>query len=137
MAWDLLSRTPDFLPGLATVVLVGGIAAALVIALLALMPASTTGSVARNAGRLGLAAVVVGLVVGLAGPSAYTLDAMSTSFSGGDPAAGPSYHARLFRACPALPHQSAARVRRRPGRPAGQRRTAHRHGLRCRATQAA
>jgi len=117
LAWHLLNRTPDFLPSLATVVLVGGITAALVIALLALMPDSTTGSVARSAGRLGLAAVVVGLVVGLAGPSAYTLDAMSTSFSGGDPSAGPSFTHGIFRGLPGV--ATSDRGSRPPPNPGG------------------
>ena len=118
VAWDLLNRTPDFLPGLAAVVLIVGITAALVIALLALMPASTTGSVARNAGRLSLAAVVAGLVVGLAGPSAYALDAMSTSFSGGDPSAGPSSTHGVFRGLPGgAPSDRGSRPPPNPGGP--------------------
>ena len=137
VAWDLLSRTPDFLPGLATVVLVGGITAALVIALLALHAGLDHGlrrAQCRPAGprRRGRRPPV-----GLAGPSAYTLDAMSSSFSGGDPSAGPSFSHGIFRGLPGI--ATSERGSRPPPNPEAPPSTAARPSPRAsiRATQAA
>ncbi|HEX2755914.1 MAG TPA: glycosyltransferase family 39 protein [Candidatus Limnocylindrales bacterium] len=79
IAWLLLGRTPDFVPGLAVGVVAVTGAAALVIAL----PARV---VARP---IQLAAIALGFAVLLAGPATYALDTMQTAYSSGDPAAGP------------------------------------------------
>jgi hypothetical protein len=75
----LLTRTPDFAPGLAIAVAAVAVAVSVVVA----VPARL---VER---RAQLAAVALGVAVLLAGPAAYALDTMATGYSGGDPAAGP------------------------------------------------
>jgi 4-amino-4-deoxy-L-arabinose transferase-like glycosyltransferase len=81
-AWSylLLRRTPDWHPGLAPLVLVGGLVVA---ALIATMP----GAAPRRA-VLGVAAA--GLLVALAGPAAYALDTAATPHGGAIPSAGPA-----------------------------------------------
>ncbi len=79
-AWQLLERTPDFVPGLGPAVLVSGLLIAAVVAI----PSTPT----RR--RTQLAAVGLGVAVLLAGPSAYALDTMATAYAGGDPKAGPA-----------------------------------------------
>ena len=74
-SWALLGRTPDFAPGLGPVVLLVGVAAAVVVAL----PARYLG------GRLAMAALVVGVRALLAAPAAFAYDTMQTAQSGGDP----------------------------------------------------
>jgi hypothetical protein len=78
-AWVLLSRTPDFAPGLGIAVVALTVAAAIAIA----MPARLVDR------KVQLAAVGLGIAVLLAGPAAYALDTMATAYSGGDPSAGP------------------------------------------------
>jgi 4-amino-4-deoxy-L-arabinose transferase-like glycosyltransferase len=79
--WVLLRRTPDWHPGLAALVLVGGLAVAA-----ALAAGSWSGQ-----GRRRLAAAVAGggLLVALAGPAAYSLDTAATPHGGAIPSAGP------------------------------------------------
>ncbi len=79
-AWALLARTPDFAPGLGTVVLLVGGAAALLIAL----PTHVV------KGRFAMAVVAVAFVALLAGPTAFAYDTMGQALSGGDPSAGPT-----------------------------------------------
>jgi 4-amino-4-deoxy-L-arabinose transferase-like glycosyltransferase len=81
-AYFLLDRTPDWLPWLRGVVLVGGLVTA---ALVALGPVLWRGN--RVAGRvvLGLA-----LLAALAAPSAYAVQTVSTAHGGALPTAGPS-----------------------------------------------
>lgn len=82
-AWAgvLLTRTPDFAPGLGTAVVVVGLGAGGVMALL---------RVARQTSRRSaLGAAAVGLAVLVAGPAAYAADTLNSSFAGGDPKAGP------------------------------------------------
>jgi 4-amino-4-deoxy-L-arabinose transferase-like glycosyltransferase len=81
-AWSylLLRRTPDWHPGLAPLVLVGGLVVA---ALIATMP-----SVAPRRAVLGVAAGA--LLVALAGPAAYSLDTAATPHGGAIPSAGPA-----------------------------------------------
>ncbi|MGW1011359.1 ArnT family glycosyltransferase [Streptomyces termitum] len=77
--WELLGRTPDWLPWLRWAVLGAGAAGAL--GLLA------AGRVDR---RLGFAAAGLGLAAGLAGPFAYTLETLSTGHQGSIVTAGPA-----------------------------------------------
>jgi 4-amino-4-deoxy-L-arabinose transferase-like glycosyltransferase len=83
VAWWLLERSADFVPGLGIAVLAVTAAAALVVAL----PA---GVLSGRRQRLGVAAAAVALVALLAGPAAYAADTMGTAYSGGTPSAGPS-----------------------------------------------
>jgi 4-amino-4-deoxy-L-arabinose transferase-like glycosyltransferase len=93
LAWHILERTPDFLPGLATVVLVAGVAAAVVVAAVSWLPGRLV--VTRVARAAGFAAAMLGIVAALAGPTAYTAQTMATAYGGGDPAAGPITRAAL------------------------------------------
>ncbi|MCP9622390.1 glycosyltransferase family 39 protein [Nocardia otitidiscaviarum] len=74
-AWMLLSRSADFVPWLRWAILIGGIAATV----LMLVPAR----------RLSLAAASLALTVGLAGPVAYTVDTLASAHQGAIPTAGP------------------------------------------------
>ncbi|HEX6888886.1 MAG TPA: glycosyltransferase family 39 protein, partial [Candidatus Nanopelagicales bacterium] len=82
-AWVLLSRSADFVPWLRPLVLGGGIAVAVV---LLLGPLVTE----RWRGRLAVAAAAGGLLVLLAGPTAYSLETAATTATGSLPSAGPS-----------------------------------------------
>jgi 4-amino-4-deoxy-L-arabinose transferase-like glycosyltransferase len=82
-AWwarTLLARTPDFMPGLGTGVMVGGAVAAAALILLL---------VRRVGGLPPLVVAAAGLVLLLAGPAAYAVDTLGHSTAGGDPRAGP------------------------------------------------
>ncbi|MFJ8541773.1 ArnT family glycosyltransferase [Streptomyces sp. NPDC093586] len=85
-AWGyvLLNRTPDYLPWLRWLVLVGGLVAALGLVL---------------AGRLGrrtvLAVAGLGVVTTLAGPAAYTLSTVREGHSGSIVTAGPAGASRM------------------------------------------
>jgi hypothetical protein len=78
----ILGRTPDFLPWLRA-----AIAAAAAISTGVLLLSASAGGVraaaVSSAAALGVAAV-------LAGPTAYAIDTLGTSFTGGDPKAGPT-----------------------------------------------
>ncbi|MDT9693474.1 glycosyltransferase family 39 protein [Streptomyces sp. P9(2023)] len=78
-AYVLLGRTPDWLPWLRWTVLVAGSLAALGLLL--------AGRLDR---RVGLGLAGLGLVTGLAGPFAYTLETLSTGHRGSIVTAGPS-----------------------------------------------
>ncbi|HMJ80716.1 MAG TPA: glycosyltransferase family 39 protein [Candidatus Dormibacteraeota bacterium] len=79
-AWQLLERTPDFLPGLGLAILaLSAVAAALV--MVPTLPSLR---------RLSAIALLVGVAAMLLGPAAYALDTMATAYSGGDPSAGPA-----------------------------------------------
>ncbi|MET7377694.1 glycosyltransferase family 39 protein [Streptomyces sp. NPDC005526] len=80
-AWGyvLLDRTPDYLPWLKWLVLVGGLTAALGLIF-----------AARLGRRLALAAVAAGIVTSLAGPTAYTLSTVNSAHTGSLPTAGPA-----------------------------------------------
>ncbi|MFJ8788485.1 glycosyltransferase family 39 protein [Streptomyces sp. NPDC102462] len=80
-AWGyvLLNRTPDYLPWLRWLVLVGGLAAALGLVFAGRMPRRTA-----------LGAAAVGLVAALAGPTAYTLSTVGSAHTGSIPTAGPA-----------------------------------------------
>ncbi|MFF8968646.1 ArnT family glycosyltransferase [Streptomyces sp. NPDC014995] len=75
----LLNRSSDYLPWLKWLVLVGGLAAALGLVL-----------VARLGRRLALGAAGLGLAAALAGPTAYTLTTLSEGHSGSIVTAGPA-----------------------------------------------
>ncbi len=79
-SWQLLARSPDFVPGLGLVVVVVGAIAAVILSL----PATAE---LRRTQALALA---LGLGILLAGPLVYTLDTMSTAYSSGDPRPGPA-----------------------------------------------
>ena len=70
-SWELLDRTPTFLPWLRWTVLALGV----LVALALLIPAGAHG-------RLGAALVAVAVVLGTAGPAAYAVDTALTAHSG-------------------------------------------------------
>lgn len=76
-AWILLSRTESFVPWLRWLILAFGIltAAAMLFA---------------HSRRIALVAATTALLVGLAGPVAYTVDTLATAHQGAIPSAGPS-----------------------------------------------
>ncbi|MFD3614280.1 glycosyltransferase family 39 protein [Streptomyces sp. NPDC058676] len=80
-AWGyvLLNRTPDYLPWLKWLVLIGGLVAALGLIF-----------VARLGRQLALAAASLGIVASLAGPAAYTLSTVNSAHTGSIPTAGPA-----------------------------------------------
>ncbi|MFK4103659.1 ArnT family glycosyltransferase [Streptomyces sp. NPDC019531] len=80
-AWGyvLLNRTPDYLPWLKWLVLIGGLVAALGLVF-----------VAKLGRQLALAAAALGIVAALAGPAAYTLSTVNSAHTGSIPTAGPS-----------------------------------------------
>ncbi|MFF9626657.1 ArnT family glycosyltransferase [Streptomyces griseosporeus] len=79
-AWGyvLLNRTPDYLPWLKWLVLVGGLVGALGLVF------------AGRVTRLALAAAAVSVVVALAGPTAYTLSTLAEGHTGSIVTAGPA-----------------------------------------------
>ncbi len=86
-AFILLDRTPHWLPWLRWVVVVAGLAGAGL-----LLAAPHLAGLARSRrSRLALAVAPLGLalVAGLAGPAAYALDTVSTTYTGSIPSAGP------------------------------------------------
>ncbi|MFJ9098973.1 glycosyltransferase family 39 protein [Streptomyces sp. NPDC102405] len=80
-AWGyvLLNRTPDYLPWLKWLVLIGGLVAALGLIF-----------VARLGRQLALGAAALGIVAALAGPTAYTLSTVDSAHTGSIPTAGPA-----------------------------------------------
>lgn len=80
-AWGyvLLNRTPDYLPWLKWLVLVGGLAGALGLIF-----------AARLGRQLALAAVGLSFVASVAGPTAYTLSTVNTGHTGSIVTAGPA-----------------------------------------------
>jgi len=96
LAWDLLNRTPDFLPGISVVVLVVGLCAAAAIAMLAFARDDHNSNVGRTIRRATLAATALGMIALLTGPAAYAVQTMATPYNGGDPAAGPAYARASF-----------------------------------------
>ena len=86
-AYVLLNRTPNWLPWLRWVVVVAGVAAAVLV----LAGPRLAGLARSRRGRLALAAVPLGLalVAGLAGPAAYALDTVNSAHTGAIPSAGP------------------------------------------------
>lgn len=78
-SWTLMHRAPDWAPALQTAVLVGGLAVG---AFIAVAPTLR--------GKLGTGLAIAAIVIGLAGPTAYSLQTASTTHSGSLPSAGPS-----------------------------------------------
>jgi 4-amino-4-deoxy-L-arabinose transferase-like glycosyltransferase len=78
-SYVLLNRTPDYLPWLKWLVLVGGLVAALGLTF-----------ASRINRQLALAAASVGLVAALAGPTAYTLSTLQDGHTGSIVTAGPA-----------------------------------------------
>ena len=78
-AYVLLDRSPDWNPTLRVTILILGLLGAL---LVAMSPARWK--------TMSIAVAALGLLVGLAGPAAYTLDTVSTAHSGAIPSAGPA-----------------------------------------------
>lgn len=79
LAFSLLGRTPDFLPWLRWVVLVGGVLTALGVAALGFLPRRAAAAVA-----------VAALIVSLGAPTAYAVQTAATPHTGSIPSAGPS-----------------------------------------------
>ncbi|SCL28786.1 glycosyltransferase family 39 protein [Micromonospora inyonensis] len=84
-SWRLLGRSPDWYPWLRTVVLVAGLAGALLVGL--------AGRFRR--GPLVAVALAVGVLVGLAGPLAYSVRTAATPHTGAIPSAGPAVQGGL------------------------------------------
>jgi 4-amino-4-deoxy-L-arabinose transferase-like glycosyltransferase len=78
-SYELLDRSPTWHPWLRSVILVAGLATAVLLAAVPRLPA-----------RAAMAVGAVGLAVALAGPAAYTLDTVTTPHSGAIPSAGPT-----------------------------------------------
>ncbi|GAA0372712.1 glycosyltransferase family 39 protein [Actinoallomurus spadix] len=78
-SYVLLGRTPDFVPWLRFVVLVGGLLAAALLA-----------SAGRAPRRLLGAALIVAALTSIAGPAAYAVETAGTPHTGAIPTAGPS-----------------------------------------------
>ena len=78
-SWELLDRTPTFLPWLRWTILALG----LLVALALLTPAGMRG-------RVGVALVGVAVLIGAAGPAAYAVDTALTAHFGGGVSAGPA-----------------------------------------------
>jgi 4-amino-4-deoxy-L-arabinose transferase-like glycosyltransferase len=79
-SWQLLGRSPDFVPGLGVVVVIVGVIVAVILSL----PATA------DLRRTQALAVALGIGILLAGPLVYTIDTMSTAYSSGDPRPGPA-----------------------------------------------
>ena len=79
-SWQLLERSPDFVPGLGLVI----VAVGAIVALILCLPATA------DLRRTQLLAVALGIGILLAGPLVYTLNTMSTGYSSGDPRPGPA-----------------------------------------------
>ncbi|NYF58705.1 ArnT family glycosyltransferase [Micromonospora purpureochromogenes] len=78
-SWRLLGRSPDWYPWLRTVVLVGGLAAAVLVVLAGRLPR-----------RVVPVVLVLGAATALAGPAAYALQTAATPHTGSIPSAGPA-----------------------------------------------
>ena len=81
-SWELLDRTPTWEPWLRTLILVAGVAA------VAGLIASALWRPLRA--RLGVVAVVLGVMASVAGPVAYAAQTISTPHTGSIPSAGPA-----------------------------------------------
>ena len=93
-SYELLDRTPTWLPWLRWVVVLSGIAGAAAVVVTGLLATGVLTPVPRGSRRAvtGATAVAVGaaLVAGLCGPLAYTLDTVNSTHTGSIPSAGPA-----------------------------------------------
>ena len=85
----LLRRTPDWHPGLAPLVLVGGLVVAGLVGALPWEERRRASWAGPGGRRMAMAVAIAGLLVALAGPAAYALDTAATPHSGAIPSAGP------------------------------------------------
>ncbi|GAA1911197.1 glycosyltransferase family 39 protein [Streptantibioticus ferralitis] len=83
-SYELLGRTPHWLPWLRWLVLVGGLAAGLALALVLAVAGR------RMLRAMAVTAAAAGLAVSLAGPAAYAASTVSTGHTGSLPSAGPA-----------------------------------------------
>jgi 4-amino-4-deoxy-L-arabinose transferase-like glycosyltransferase len=90
-AWVLLGRNPGWYPWLRVVIVIAGVGAAGLILAGPALRAST----ARGALALAAVPVSLGVIAGLGGPLAYSLDTAATSYAGTSPSAGPPMTAGL------------------------------------------
>jgi hypothetical protein len=81
-SWELLDRTPSWEPWLRTLILVAGLAAVAGLLVSALWRPVRA--------RLGVVAVVLGVMASVAGPVAYAAQTISTPHTGSVPSAGPA-----------------------------------------------
>jgi 4-amino-4-deoxy-L-arabinose transferase-like glycosyltransferase len=88
-SYVLLRRTPDWHPGLAPLVLVGGLVVAGLIGGLPWQDRRRATWAGPGGRRAAMAVAVAGLLVVLAGPAAYALDTAATPHGGAIPSAGP------------------------------------------------
>ena len=79
-SWQLLGRSPDFVPGLGVVIVL----VAAIVAVIVSLPATA------DLRRTQILAVALGVGILLAGPLVYTINTMSTAYSSGDPRPGPA-----------------------------------------------
>jgi 4-amino-4-deoxy-L-arabinose transferase-like glycosyltransferase len=79
-SWQLLERSPDFVPGLGLVIVIVGAIVGVIVSL----PATA------DLRRTQVLAVALGIGILLAGPLVYTINTMSTGYSSGDPRPGPA-----------------------------------------------
>ncbi|HEY6789861.1 MAG TPA: glycosyltransferase family 39 protein, partial [Trebonia sp.] len=86
-SFELLNRTPSWLPWLRWVILIAGALAVLAILAAGLAPARRLGG--SVAGALIVAPLGLSLVAGLAGPLAYSTETADTTHTGSIPSAGP------------------------------------------------
>ncbi|GLW70575.1 hypothetical protein Kpho02_28740 [Kitasatospora phosalacinea] len=107
-AHQLLGRSPDFVPWLRNAVLVGGVLAALGLLFAGRIAGLTGRRIATVAGLTALAA-------GLAGPTAYALDTVSTGHSGSIVTAGPAVQSGGFGGRGGFPGGGGARNGTFPG----------------------
>ncbi|HXZ73671.1 MAG TPA: glycosyl transferase, partial [Streptosporangiaceae bacterium] len=84
-AWVLLGRNPGWYPWLRVVIVIAAVGAAGLILAGPALRAST----ARGALALAAVPVSLGVIAGLGGPLAYSLDTAATSYAGTSPSAGP------------------------------------------------
>ncbi|WP_019928866.1 glycosyltransferase family 39 protein [Nocardia sp. BMG111209] len=77
--WVLLDRTPDWYPALRWIVLIG-----------AIVVAAVTIVGLHQLGRLTVIVAAAGLLFGLAGSTAYTIETVATAHTGSMPSSGPS-----------------------------------------------
>jgi 4-amino-4-deoxy-L-arabinose transferase-like glycosyltransferase len=90
-AWVLLGRNPGWYPWLRMAIAVAAVGAAGLILAGPALRAST----ARGALALAAVPVSLGVIAGLGGPLAYSLDTAATSYAGTSPSAGPPMTAGL------------------------------------------